>query len=254
MLIISLLSLTGFLLSTQKTVFGIDSVTGAIWTTDPNGERVNGNLYTNPRNVYLSGGPHMEGAARLADGIYYFQVTDPAGKTLLSTDSLDKRKFEVTGGYMNSIDGGTHKWNLDTTRGFGIVVQLWPFTFSPSKGGVYKVWVTKAEYFSPGQGAFGFISSLSKTDNFKVKLAEVPKYFELWVTDGISRPPEVEFDVSYTIDGDGDPSSLNPVEPWSTGQLTWNRREGVYDVFRYETSFALGSYIYWQFFIKNSFT
>jgi hypothetical protein len=254
-LITMLFSLACSLLPTPKTVLAIDAVTGAIWTTDPNGERVNGNLYTNPRDVYLAGGPHKKGAAGLPDGVYYFQVTDPLGKTLLSTDSLSDRMFEVKDGYVyRAKPPGTHKWNPDKTRGYGIVVQLWPFTYTPNKGGVYKVWVTKVDNYSQGQGNFGFIPSLSKTDNFKVKLAEVPKYFELWVTDGISRPPEVEFDVSYTTDGDGDPSTLNPVEPWSTGQLTWNQREGVYDVFRYETSFALGSYIYWQFFIKNSFT
>jgi len=255
MLTIILLSLTLTFLPTSKAVLETEPVTGAIWTTDPHGERVNGNLYTNPRDVYLSGGPHKLGAAGLPDGVYYFQVTDPAGKTQLSTDPLWKRRFNVTNGYIYNIDDGTHKWNPDTTRGYGIVVQVWPFTYTPNKGGVYKVWVTKEGHYSwTGEGCFGFIPSLSKTDNFKVKLAEVPKYFELWVTDGISRPPEVKFDVSYTTDADGDPSTLDPVEPWSTGQLIYNRRDDVYDVFRYETSFALGSYIYWQFFISNTFT
>lgn len=254
-LIISLLSLLGAILSASKAVSGIDSVTGAIWTSDPHGERVNGNLYTNPRDVYLAGGPHKMGAAGLPDGNYYFQVTDPAGKTLLSTDDKTQRMFNVTDGYIYKIEPGTHKWNPDKTRDYGIVVQLWPFSYTPNKGGTYKVWITKFENYAQDQGIFGFIPSLSKTDNFKVKVAgEVPKYFELWVTDGISGPPNVEFDVSYTIDGDGDPGTVDPVEPWSSGQLKWNGREGAYDVFRYETSFALGSYIYWQFFVRNSFT
>ncbi len=245
---ISLL-LVGCFSSTSKAILGTDPVTGAIWTSDPNGERVNGNLYANARKVYLAGGPHKEGAAGLPDGIYYFQVTDPAGKQLLSKDDDWKRRFNVTDGYIYSIDGGTHKWNDDTTRGDGIVVQLWPFICTPSKGGVYKVWVTREDHYDPPDGCFGFIPSLSKTDNFKVRLDEVPKYFELWVTDGISRPPEVAFQVNYTVDSDGD-----PVLPWTTGQLIYDRREGVYDVFRYETSFALGSYIYWQFFISNTFS
>jgi len=252
-LIISLLSLIGAILTTSKTASAIDSVTGAIWTSDPKGEQVNGNLYTNAKNVYLCGGPHKMGAAGLPDGIYYFQVTDPAGKTLLSTDSPLDRRFNVTDGYIYKIQPGTHNWNDDKTRGYGILVQLWPFTYTPNTGGVYKVWVTK--YYTPGQGIFGFIPSLSKTDNFKVKVAgEVPKYFELWVTDGISGPQNVEFDVSYAVDIDGDPRTFDPAEPWLSGQLKWNRQVGAYDVFRYETSFALGSYIYWQFFVKNSFT
>jgi len=251
MLTVILLSLTGALLPASNAVLGIDPATGAIWTTDPNGERVNGNLYTNPRNVYLAGGPHKKGAAGLPDGIYYFQVTDPAGKTLLSTDAISNRRFNVTHGYIYCIVPGTHKWNNDTTRGYGIVVQLWPFTYTPNKGGVYKVWVTREDHYYPLQlqGVFGFIPSLSKTDNFKVKLAEVPKYFELWVTDGISEPPDMEFYVSYTIDVDG-----TPVEPWATGRLIWDQTRGC---FRYETSFALGSYIYWKFFARrvfNSFT
>jgi len=205
----------------------------------------------------LVGGPHKEGAAGLADGIYYFQVTDPPGKTLLSTDDLWERRFEVEDGYISSIDGGTHKWNNDTTRGYGIVIQLWPFSYTPKTGGVYKVWVTKVEHHSPGEGCFGFIPSLSKTDNFKVgmKLDEASKDFELWMTAGISEPPDVRFYVNYTIDSDGDPMTEDdPLLPWTTGQLTWDRTENGYDVFRYPTSFAMGTYIYWQFFVSNAFT
>jgi len=245
-LITMLFSLAWSLLPTPITVSAIDAVTGAIWTTDPKGERVNGNLYTNAMKVYLAGGPHKKGAAGLADGTYYFQVTDPAGKTQLSTDSLSDRMFEVKDGYIYKANPpGTHWWNKDEARQLGIVVQLWPFTYTPNKGGVYKVWVTLKDNYKDGQGCFGFIPSLSKTDNFKVKLAEVPKYFELWVTAGISGPREVEFDVSYTMD---------PAGLWSTGQLIYDRPQGAYDVFRYPTSFALGSYVYWQFSIKNSFT
>lgn len=252
MLIMMLLSLTGALLSISKAVLEIDPVTGAVWTTDPDGGRVNGNLYTKAQDVYLAGGPHKKGAAGLPDGIYYFQVTDPAGKQLFSNDHISKRTFEVRYGYIYSVssppDG--HKSNPDMTRGVGRVVQLKPFTYTPKNGGVYKVWVTNVLHYSEdGLGCFGFISSLSKTDNFKVgrALDEVPKYFELWMTEAISEPNEVTFYVSYTTDADGD--------PWTTGQLKfYDRTESGYDIFRYETSFALGTYIYWQFFISNSFT
>jgi len=253
MLIVILLSLTGALLSTSRAVLGTDSVTGAIWTTDPDGERVNGNLYTKAQDVYLAGGPHKKGAAGLPDGIYYFQVTDPPGKELLSTkDDISDRRFNVTNGYIYSIDDGTHKWNPDDIRNYGIVVQLWPFIYTPKTGGVYKVWVTMEDHYDQTQlqGCFGFIPSLSKTDNFKVggALDEVPKYFELWVTEGISGPIDIEFYVYYTIDEEG-----NPVLPWTEGQLTFDRTENGYDVFRYETSFAMGTYIYWQFFAQRVF-
>lgn len=78
-------------------------MSGAVWTTDPQGERVNGNLHADPRSVYLAGGPHKIGALGLTDGIYYFQVTDSQGKTLLSTDEVDQRRFRVENGYIAHV-------------------------------------------------------------------------------------------------------------------------------------------------------
>jgi len=257
-LITMLLSLSSVFLLAFETTVSIDSVTGAIWTTDPDGKRVNGNLYTNPKNVYLAGGPHKKGAAGLPDGVYCFQVTDPAGTMLLSTDGTDarvNRMFTVTNGYISNVDPGTHKSSPDTTRDYGIVVQIWPFTFNPKTGGVYKVWVTKRDNYSPGQGNFGFIPSLSKTDNFKVKVNEVPKYFELWVTKAISDLQYANFYVNYTTDIDGSPiTNDDPLLPWTTGELIYDRTVGVYDVYGYPTSFAIGTYIYWKFFISNTLT
>src|SRR4051794_36048935 len=60
---------------------------GAIYTTDRTATIVNANVqYGFGTDVYLSGGPQNTKAAGLADGTYYFQVTDPSGKVLLSTD------------------------------------------------------------------------------------------------------------------------------------------------------------------------
>ena len=256
MLILMLLSLTDTLFLPSRADLDMGPVAGAIWTSDPNGERVNGNLYTNPRKVYLAGGPHKETAAGLPDGIYYFQVTDPAGKLLLSKDAPADRMFTVENGYITSSDPGTHSEKDDTTRGYGVVVQLWPFTFTPKNGGVYKVWVTREDHYDQDEleGCFGFIPSLSKTDNFKVKLSEDPKYFELWVTEGISLPPNVQFYVNYTVDGDGNAGTFDPVRPWINEQLIYDRTEGGYGVFRDETSFPFGTYIYWQFIVLNTFT
>src|SRR5215472_1295617 len=68
-----------------------DPVSGAIFTTDVNGNVVNKNQYAAKTDVYLNGGPGVNappGAAGLSpDGVYIFQVTDPSGKTLLSTDA-----------------------------------------------------------------------------------------------------------------------------------------------------------------------
>ncbi|MDH5483250.1 MAG: hypothetical protein OEY22_10320 [Candidatus Bathyarchaeota archaeon] len=244
-LAISLLLISGILLN-LKPVLGKDQLLGAIWTTDPRGEQVNGNLYSNPRDVYLVGGPHKAGALDFAQGWYCFQVTDPSGN-LLSTDGDEDRRF-----FVNSEGRITQAVNhrLKIVNGKGIV-QLWPFQYSPKNGGEYKVWVTSETSYN----IFGFIPSLCKTDNFKVGkwTNDVVKYFELWVTDGVSGLSEVEFYVNYRVDPDG-PGPLPP-GPWTSGQLTWVPNpdpESPLDVFQYDTTFTIGSYIYWQFTFSNA--
>jgi hypothetical protein len=58
----------------------------ALYTTTKDGTAVNANIYPTSTDVYISGGPQNKKAAGLPDGTYYFQVTDPSGNTLLSTD------------------------------------------------------------------------------------------------------------------------------------------------------------------------
>ena len=74
-------------------------LSGAIFTTLPDGSVVNANVqYQSKCDVYLDGGPPPgapQGAAGLPDGSYYFQVTDPSGKKLLSTDAVSNRRFTV---------------------------------------------------------------------------------------------------------------------------------------------------------------
>jgi hypothetical protein len=169
---------------------------GAIFTTDINGDEVNLNQYPTKEDVYLDGGPGPgapQTAAGLDDGTYVFQVTDPSGKVLLSTDIAACRRFTVTGGIIVSVapsNGCAHNTGLDTDHN-ALTVQLMPYDDTPNKGGVYKVWVTLQEDYLAGclvQGvqnglnvvdcgplrrsggiAHGFIPSESKTDNFKVK-------------------------------------------------------------------------------------
>ncbi|MEI8597808.1 hypothetical protein P4S64_09825 [Vibrio sp. M60_M31a] len=68
---------------------------GAIFTTTPLGDIVNENVrYQSKEEVFLDGGPGPNAprtAAALPAGLYYFQVTDPSGKCLLSSmpDSAD---------------------------------------------------------------------------------------------------------------------------------------------------------------------
>jgi hypothetical protein len=74
------------------------------------------------------------------------------------------------------------------------------------------------------------------------------------MTDGLSEAAEVKFYVNYTTDGDGDPNTVDPVLPWIEGQLTWDRTENGYDIFRYETTFAIDTYIYWKFIVLNTYS
>src|SRR5262245_46256803 len=79
---------------------------GAIFTTLADGSEVNYNIYAAKEDVYLDGGPGPgapQTAAGLDDGRYVFQVTDPSGKTLLSTDPVLCRQFDVANGIITGV-------------------------------------------------------------------------------------------------------------------------------------------------------
>jgi hypothetical protein len=184
---------------------------------------VNGNQYDSPCSVYLDGGPGLQApatAAGLPNGSYYFQVTDPSGKTLLSTDPVANRSFLVSGGVITAwIGDGTspvHVTGPDLVHPElgAVTIRLAnlscpaDFSASPNNGGAYKVWVTPVGSFianssNCGNGCFhGFVPSASKTDNFKINTATatfcltVQKLF--LQSDGVSFAPQPawEFDVT----------------------------------------------------------
>jgi hypothetical protein len=151
-------------------------VTGAIFTTDKDGNYVNHNIYTNKEDVYLNGGPQPQGpnhdvdcsAAGLPNGDYFFQVTDPSGAFLLSEDDIIYRQVNVTNGLITGNSGfGNHL--LGNGKCDSKSVQLLPYLDTPNNGGEYKVWMTPVGSYTPDQGTFGFINSQSKTDNFKIR-------------------------------------------------------------------------------------
>jgi hypothetical protein len=170
------------------------AVPGAIFTTDVNGSIVNANVqYASKCDVYLDGGPGNHapaGAAGLPSGDYYFQVTDPNGQTLLSTDPVSNRRLHVSSSGVIDAYTGTggpvHPTGIDQDHPElgAITIRLAnsncpaDYLNSPNGGGVYKVWVTPVADFagdpsavdnSCGNGCFhGFVASKSKTDNFKV--------------------------------------------------------------------------------------
>jgi hypothetical protein len=161
-----------------------DAPSGAIFTTVADGTEVNFNIYPSKDAVYLDGGPGPgapQGAAGLDDGVYVFQVTDPSGKTLLSTDPVQCRQFTVSGGIITSVAPSgdcAHDTGLDVDHG-ALTVQLMPYNDTPNPGGEYKVWVTMVGDYAcfpdlsqvdcTVKGSkHGFVPSDSKTDNFKV--------------------------------------------------------------------------------------
>jgi hypothetical protein len=152
-----------------------DPVSGAIFTTDVTGNEVNQNQYAAKTDVYLNGGPGVNappGAAGLPTGTYYFQVTDPAGKKLLSLDPIQCREVGVLNGVFTGPTGPCPHNAGGTTAFNGTTVQLAPFNDTPNPGGVYKVWVTSIPNFNEAgcvHLVFGFCPADSKTDNFKVK-------------------------------------------------------------------------------------
>lgn len=235
----TLLAVLTFLLVVLVATPAFANVSGAIFTTLPDGSRVNANIYQKKTDVYLDGGPGIGApskAAALDPGWYYFQVTDPSGKVLLSEDPVKCRMFRVgEDGFIVEVVTGCTKlakvrgeWvevscdhvtgvDLDYGPDGAITVQLIPFADTPNKGGVYKVWATPVDKFvgdpnlvdngyAPGN-YHGFIPAWSKTDNFKVKgvptcvptEVTVKKFHDL-DADGVwdADEPELNWEVEVT--------------------------------------------------------
>ncbi|MBP1705090.1 MAG: hypothetical protein H6Q36_829 [Chloroflexi bacterium] len=155
---------------------------GAIWTSLANGAKVNANIYEAKSDVYLNGGPqNCGGGGGLPDGPYYFQVTNPSGSVLLSTDAIKFRQVEVIGGYIHGVSGDGNHATGSSPEGCpdSLPVQLMPFADTPNPGGEYSVdvapvaEVAECEGFSAGSTTFNFKGCVNtKNDNFKVRVPE----------------------------------------------------------------------------------
>ena len=152
---------------------GMANFSGAIFTTISTGTTVNGNLYNSKDAVYLNGGPQNQNSAGLPSGVYYFQVTDPSGATLLSNDDISCRQVVVNNG-STVINGPTgpcpHSSGTPNLSNNSTPVQPIPYNDTSNQGGEYKVWLTPVDKFDTANctSHFGFCDSDSKTDNFKV--------------------------------------------------------------------------------------
>jgi hypothetical protein len=146
---------------------------GSIFTTTFDGQSVNENIYSNKDAVYLSGGPQNDNASGLPDGSYYFQVTDPSGATLLSSDAAECRQLTVFGGRVVGPEGPSclHASGIPNSANGATPVKLAPFADTPNSGSEYKVWLIR-KVASTTVAADGmrinFSPSNAKTDNFKV--------------------------------------------------------------------------------------
>lgn len=177
---------------------------GAVWTSSYDGTIPNQNIYENKSDVYLNGGPQNLNANGLPDGHYYFQVTDPSGKYLLSTDSAYDRVLQVVSGRIyGHVAPGTHADGLLDTNNNSIPVQLIPFADTPNNGGEYKVWLIPVELATPYPSSgppkdrFRFLEfnrNDAKTDNFKV-LRKTPRVnTELYGTKFYDADADGQFD------------------------------------------------------------
>jgi hypothetical protein len=155
------------------------AIHGAIYTTNKTGTAVNQNIYPTGTDVYLSGGPQNLNAAGLTDGTYYFQVTDPSGKVLLSTDNASCRQLVVSGGRVTGASPASgacaHADGTFNPANGATPVQVAPFAQTPNAGDEFKAWViaqTSSTSISPTDPrVIIFKHSESKTDNFKTQVA-----------------------------------------------------------------------------------
>ncbi len=181
-------------------------LSGATFTTLPDGSAVNANIYDSKDDVYLDGGPGLNApskAASLPAGDYYFMVTDPSGRTLLSTDVIEARRFTVDENGL-VVAASAHLTGIDADHG-ALTVQLMPYLDTPNNGGEYKMWITPVDRYTgsdAGAAKHGFVPRYSKTDNFKVREVVTPPPPPPYCGDGNVDEGEACDDGNNT-DGDG---------------------------------------------------
>jgi hypothetical protein len=147
----------------------------AVYTTTNTGITVNSKIYSLSTDVYISGGPENTSSSGLADGMYYFQVTDSSGTILLSTDIARCRQLVVSGDRVHGASGPACKHTNGTFNPLNntLPVQLYPFSPTPNPGSEYKVWLiaqTPTTLVSTSDPkVLIFNSSDSNTSNFKVQ-------------------------------------------------------------------------------------
>jgi hypothetical protein len=137
------------------------AVNRALQTTLQDGTIVNFNVKpaTSCDAIYITGGAqNLTSAGISPSGTYYFQVTDPSGNSILSTDVVTDRTLNVNSNGRITGSTGTHPNGAFNPANGETTVLLWPFLQTPNNGGVYKAWISTDPTFT---------NSTTKTDNFK---------------------------------------------------------------------------------------
>jgi hypothetical protein len=136
---------------------------------DASGTAPAGNVFSSRDDVHLIGGPFDPACSigALADGTWNYQVTDAAGKRLLSGAP---RSLQVSGGAIVAADGPS----AGTTACGSEIVALAPFDRTPDDSGNYRVWLTPAADLQSGSSCaagcfFGFLPAFSTTATFAVR-------------------------------------------------------------------------------------
>ena len=171
------LAVGAFSCTGEQTSRVTSDLTGALFTTTVNGTAVDQNIFDAKSDVYIDGGPGPGApstAAALPAGDYYYQVTDPSGMTVLSTDDLECRRVRVsTDGVIVEVYPGPagclHLSGIDQDQAAlgALTVQLMPYADTPNSGGEYKAWITPVGDIGPNGE---FLNPASKSDNFKVRV------------------------------------------------------------------------------------
>ena len=176
-------SAAAFLSTGIFAVMAAAALNGAIYTTDSAGNHVNENIYQVPADVYVNGGPNNANSQGLPPNeVFYYEVTDPSGRTLLSNDPANCRQVRtdangrVSGVYTG--DGCSHSVGTVDAANGALPVRLWPFSRTPNEGNEYKVTLVKKS--APGVSVesdgkhLDYPRSATKTDNFKVLMYVSP--------------------------------------------------------------------------------
>ena len=134
----------------ESLILADEPMTGAIWTTDPDGDTVNANHYANKTDVYLNGGP-QKGSGPLPEGDYYWQVTNPDGNVRLGWSGQKLVSVDASGTFSGIP---LYNWHPPEDP------SLSEYDDTPNPGGTYKVWLSKNPAFP---------SDESSTDTFHVQ-------------------------------------------------------------------------------------